>query len=93
MDTGGESVSHQLSRVAGCISSPKDLCHQFTSQDNPPEARQCDGNCLSQQNRGDSFSPTLQSGSTNLEMMLGEECIDPCRTSPRETQCDSRLAL
>ena len=98
MDTG-ESMSHQLSRVAGSISSPKDLCHQFASQDNPPEARQCDGNCLSQQNGGggggggDSFSPTLQSGGANLEMVLGEKCIHPRRTPPRETQCESRLAL
>ena len=90
MDTGGESTSHQLSRVAGSISSPKDLRHQFASQDNPPEA---DGNCLSQQNGRDTFSPTLQSGITNLEMVLGEECIHQRRTPPQETQCESRLVL
>jgi hypothetical protein len=86
MDTGGESVSHQLSRVASSISSPEDLCHQLAPQDNPPEAGQCDSNGLSQQNGGDSFSATLQPGSANLEMVLGEEYIHPCRTSPRKTR-------
>ena len=42
---------------------------------------------------GDSFSPTLQCSSANLEMVFGEKYIHPCKTPPRETQCESRLAL
>ena len=42
---------------------------------------------------GDAFRDTLQSGSTHLEMVLGEEYIHPCRTLSQEAECQSRLAL
>ena len=64
-----------------------------TQLGNSSEIRQCDSHCLPQQNGGDPFRDTLQSGSAHLEMVLGEEYIHPCRTPPQEAECQSRLAL
>ena len=93
MGTTREVIPHQLPRVTGSIFGPQDLCHQHIQQGNSPEIRQCDSHCLPQQNGGDPFRDTLQSGSAHLGMVLGEEYIHPCRTPTREAECQSRLAL
>ena len=93
MGTTREVIPHQLPRVTGSIFGPQDLCHQRIQQGNSPEIRQCDSHCLPQQNGGDPFRDTLQSGSAHFGMVLGEEYIHPCRTPTREAECQSRLAL
>ena len=88
-----EPTTYQLSRTASSLLGTEDLCLNFTEPGDLAESRQCHSYSLCEQNGGDPFSSTLRPGSTDMEVVLGEEHFHSCRTPTGQRECESGLAI
>ena len=93
MDPGRETVSHQLSRAASCVTCAKVLCIQDEGSQHPPPGRQCDCNCLPQENGRDTLPGAVRPCCEYMELVPTERDCNPRGTSPRKRECQSRLGV
>ena len=93
MDSGRAETSHQLPGALGSVSSTEDLCKGLSLCGNTSPNRQCDSDCLCEQDGRSTFNTPLQSSCRDVEVVLQQDHICPRRASSREGQCESGLGV
>ena len=75
------NLSYQLPGITGCLSSPKNLCKQRTTEwpNSPQNGQHLSSNIYKLEGR-QTFSPTVQSSSKDLEVVSPEATNDSSRT-------------
>ena len=93
LDQRRESQSHKFLGASSSLPCPEDICAKSQTEQGTFTSGQCHSNLIHQQDGGNPLISTFRSCSGNVEMVPTEGCHNPCGTSPRHREHQSRLGI
>ena len=93
MDKRRAAAPHQLPGAACSIPGPPDICDIQETNCSSSPSRQCNRNCLHEQDGGSPLGEAVQAGGENMELVPHKGYTHTRGTPPRERECSSGLGV